>query len=180
MVPLPSKKKDTTFLRYYSFQKLIPSHIVVRGKPIWVQTIIVYANVNKCKSGSATMGAAWRLIVFKNIVLLRLFKCNRYDQKFSLYKVNKICIEVEKCTHGITFLHIPLVSFIFIPGRLVVKLYLSFIPLNIKQVTIKMRTNAHNSTHSDVYCCPTLPLEWVDKLVQLLNAKFNENPFSNV
>lgn len=124
-------QKDTTFIRHYSFQKLVPSHIVVRGKPTWAQTIIVYANVNECESGSVTLGAEWKLIMFKNMVLLKLFECNRYDMKFSLYKVHKICIEVAKCTHGITLLHTPLVSFIFKPGRLTVKLYLSFILMNI-------------------------------------------------
>ena len=95
------------------------------------QTIIVYANVNECTSGSVTLGAEWRLVIFKNMVLLRLFKFNRYDIKLSLYKVHEICIEVAKCTHGITLLHTPLVSFIFKPGRLTVELYLSFIPTNI-------------------------------------------------
>jgi len=69
--------------------------------------------------------------MFRNMVLLRLFKCNRYDIKFSLYKVHKICTEAAKWTHGITLLHILLVLLIFKPGGLMVKLYLSFIPMNI-------------------------------------------------
>ena len=64
-------QKGTAFLRYYSLQKQIPSHIVMRGKPTRAQTIIVYANVNKCKSGSVTLGAEWRFITFRNMVLLR-------------------------------------------------------------------------------------------------------------
>ena len=126
-------QKDTTFLRYYSFQKLIPSHIAVRGKPTWTQTIIMYSNVNECKSASVPLWAecTCRLIMFKNMTLLRLFKCNRHDIKFSLYKVHKLWIKVAKSTHGITLLHIPLVSLIFKWVRLMVKVYLSFIPMNI-------------------------------------------------